>query len=420
MLAAVGLPYRLDFPIGPFATVSILDVALLGSATYVGLKFVLLRPLLLGPGVVSTSVFFPIFVAFISVSWAANTSLSAAAAIKYAYTGLCYLIALQFGGSWSRSDLVRALLVVFAFWLMGSIAMYLGVPGFTYFLAAEGGLSQSEAFDLVASIYTRLGHPYIGQSNDYGPRLVLLGFIFLGYARHTRDRAVGIASALAFIASIFTFSRGLIAGLLIALASYALLARVSIARIVLAGFVTSIAIGLGWMLLQSASIDLEDRRIDIGDIVESRLSEDNLEARLRRYGEAITAITHRPLLGHGVGFRDRALSRLDAAHNAYLEQWTYFGVILGTITSLCYLTVIFYFWRLRKTSPQQAPFTDAIACGWLFLALTSATQTFFEASTPRAVIYFVLGLCVCMVSKEAQATKDEYLGSSVARSTNGS
>jgi O-antigen ligase len=211
---------------------------------------------------------------------------------------------------------------------------------------------------------------------------------------------MGAVSALAFIASVLTFSRGLMGGLLIALIGYAILARLSIWRLTLAATAVALGTVVAWFLAKDVLIDVEDRQIDLADIVANRLSEANVESRLEGYRETFALIDKRPLLGHGAGFYDPGYgASLLAVHNAYLEQWKYFGVVLGTVTSLCYLALVLYFFQLRRKAPQLAVLTDAMACGWLFLALTSSVETFFEATVPRAVIYIFLGVSVSMVAE---------------------
>ena len=410
LVAAVAVPDRFNFGIGPFSTVSVVDIALLMGVIFVCARFLFfLSPVYIGPSFLATAVLLPVAISILSIIWASDKSQSLTSEIKYVYSATCYFIALQFGRGQSKQLIVVLLVMIFFSWLAGSVAMYLGVPGFSYFVAESVAITQSETYDLFASIYTRLGHPYIGQSNDYGPPLALLGFVFLGYARFKKSVSIGVVSGLAFGACFFTFSRGLIGALIIGGITYALLARVSIRRLTIVGIGLGFAIALGWLCVSNISIRLDDRQINAGEIVGNRLNQENIDSRLRNYRDALKLVVESPLLGYGAGFRERTNSFVvDAVHNAYLEQWKYFGLILGTITSLCYVAIAIYFFRWRIGFFRSAALTDAIACGWLVLLISSTVETFFEATVPRALLYFILGLCVCLVTKSplARATNE--------------
>jgi len=396
LVAAVACPVRVDFSVGPFTTLSALDVVLLICAVYFLLRFLAFVPVTFGPPLIAIAVLTPAVLAVMSILWTVDATLTAAAAIKYLYTVLIYFVALQFGANLSYTQFIRAIVVILFGWLLGSLAMYVGVPGFAFFLPQSLGFSEPEVLSLLASLYTRLGHPYVGQSNDYGPLLALLGFLLLGCARVRDSCLLFVASALAFVSSTLTLSRGLMAALLISLSLYALISRVPprrIASIAVSGAVLAglLALALG---ASEISVVLDDREINIADIVESRLSDVNLTIRVEGYQEILSLISDRPWLGYGAGYYDRTYpDAFVAAHNAYLEQWKYFGTLLGTLSNACYLAMAIYFFGLRRDF-HESPFIDAVACAWVCLLAAALVETFFEAPTPRAVIYFVLGLCI--------------------------
>jgi len=159
--------------------------------------------------------------------------------------------------------------------------------------------------------------------------------------------------------------------------------------------VAAAAIGLFLALGASeVSVVLDDRVIDMADIVGSRLSDVNLTTRIEGYREIFSLISDRPWLGYGAGYYDASYpNAFVAAHNAYLEQWKYFGTLFGTLSIACYLAVPIYFFGLRR-GDRESGFTDAVGCAWICLLVTALVETFFEATTPRAGIYLLLGLCV--------------------------
>jgi O-antigen ligase len=387
LVLALACPIRADLRIGPFATLSVVDLAVAMCGAYLALRFATLGAIRVGPPSLLVAVFGPAFLALASMLWTLDAERTFATTIKYFYAALVYLAAMQFSGDLGYRDLARASLVILVGWLLGSAAMYAGVPGFDYFISQSAGLSEEDNIILFASIYTRLGHPYVGQSNDYGPLLALLGFVLLGCARPA-------ASFLAFFSSLLTFSRGLMLGLLASLALYAWLSRTPFRRVAALGGVAAVLLGVLAFAATELTVRVGEREIDAAELVESRLSDANVATRLEGYAETWRLILERPWLGYGAGYFDRSRpDTLAAAHNAFLEQWKYFGLALGTLSIGCYLLVAGYFFSMRHGSPAPA-FFDAIACAFLFLLMTAMAQTFYEATTPRAFIYFVLGLCV--------------------------
>jgi O-antigen ligase len=403
MIAAIACPVRFNLGFGPFTTVSVVDLALLVCTAYFCLQFLTLHTIQIGPGMVGAAVALPAIVAAVSVTWAVDERLALAGAIKYLYAALIYFVGLQVGASVSNATFVRSTVMVFLAWLLGSAAMYLNVPGFSFFVSQSAELSDGGSLDLLASLYTRLGHPYIGLSNDFGPLLALMGFIFLGYARSEGKRGLILLSVIAFIASVLTLSRGLLVGLILSLAVYALLSRMRLGQLLLSiGAVTFVFVILAW-LASGVSISVGERDIDVPDIVESRLSAVNVEIRLEAYGEALASIASKPLLGHGAGYYD--IHRPDSSlsvHSAFLEQWLYFGVILGTATAACYLAIMLYFFSLRQKLAAWSHFIDALACAWLCLIITAQAETFLDATAPRAIIYLLLGLTVALSDRLAR------------------
>jgi len=393
LVAAFAYPARVDFAVGPFTTISVLDLALMVCAGSLGMRFLALGAVRAGPLTLAIAVLAPPFMALASLLWAVNAALTAATTIKYFYAALMYFVALQLGEHLRFEDFARACVAILLSWLLGSLAMYLGVPGFAYFIAQSAEVSEGESVHVFASLYSRLGHPYIGQSNDYGPLLVLLGFVLLGFARVKAERWLIGASALAFLSSVLTVSRSLILTLVLALSLYALLARVPLKRVIAVALAAVLGAGMLAYLGGKVSLTIHGEEVDLAQIAEDRLSDETILARAEGYRETLGLVADRPWLGYGAGYFDPTYpDALIAAHNAFLEQWKYFGTVLGTLSIACYLAIAVYMLRMRRAWHGRR-FYDAIACAWVFLLLNALVQTFFEATVPRAFIFFILGLC---------------------------
>jgi O-antigen ligase len=391
LVAAFTCPIRFDLALGPFTTISVVDIVLLLCSAYFAIMFLMLAPVRVGPPVVAAAVLIPAFLALGSLLWTVDAGLTAATTVKYFYSALIYFVALQLAGDLDLRTLIHACLLILFGWLLGSVAMYLDVPGFGFFIPQSIDLSETETFHLFTSVYTRLGHPYVGQSNDYGPLLALVGFVLLACARLRPSRGLNRASALAFLCSLLTFSRGLVIGLSASLTLYAYVCRVPLKRVVFVAGAAFLLFGVLALIASGLSVVIEDREIEIAEIMESRLSDVNVTTRLEGYLETLRLVFDRPLLGYGAGYFDRTHpDALVAVHNAFLQQWKYFGLVLGSLSIVCYLAIGAYFFVAR----QASAFYEALAFAWVFLLVTSMAETFFEAVTPRAFIYFFLGLCV--------------------------
>jgi len=405
LVLAFAWPLRVDFPIGPFTTVSVVDLALMLCGVYLVVRFAMLHPVRLGPPTLLVAVLTPACLAFASLLWAVDAGLTAATTIKYVYAALLYLVALQCADHLDWKTLVRACLVILSSWLLGSLAMYLDVPGFGFFIPQGHGFTESEMLVLFTSIYTRLGHPYVGQSNDFGPLLALIGFVLLACARLKPSRWLLAASWLAFLCSLLTLSRGLMVGLCASLVLFVWIGRVPLRRVAGVAGATAAVFAVLAFTAAELSVEIQDQEIAIMETVESRLTDVTVIARLEGYREILGLILDRPALGYGAGYFDKSRpDALVAAHNAFLEQWKYFGLVLGTLSIVCYLAIAGYFFGPHRNDPAK-PFYDAIGCAWVFLLLTSLVETFFEATTPRAFIYFMLGLCVRPPVPDATETR---------------
>jgi O-antigen ligase len=397
LVAAIAVPVRFDHGLGPFTTLSLVDLALLLCAAYFALQFACLQVVQIGPGIVALAVVVPAAVAAVSIGWAAEEPLAVAGAIKYFYAALIYFVGLQAGSAVSGATFGRALALVLLAWLAGSAAMYLDAPGFSFFRPQSLDSSDPGLLDFLTSLYTRLGHPYIGQSNDYGPLLAFVGFILLGYGRTSGARWLVALAGLAFLASVLTFSRGLLAGLVLSLIAYAALSRIGMGQLLVPVGMSVLVLSVIVWVAGDVSISVGERDIELVSIVESRLSEANIEARLEGYRDALESIADKAWLGYGAGYYD--VTRPDSflsVHNAFLEQWLYFGVVLGSMTAACYVAIMVYFFSLRTRAGHWSRFSDALACAWLCLIVASLFETFFEATTPRAIIYLLLGLSVSL------------------------
>ncbi|CAK0772894.1 membrane hypothetical protein [Gammaproteobacteria bacterium] len=387
---AIAFPFRMNYSFGPFNTLSFLDVAVIICIIFFIYSWLISAPILLGNMKLAFSIIFPILVAGISIFWAVNQNTSMSSFVKYIYNGLYYFISLNLAKNMSARKIGQIFSFLIIAWIFGSLAMYLDIPGFRYFIAEKIDLKKDELNDIIASYYLRLSHPYIGMSNDYGPILIFFGFLLLGIARYVNNFIFLIVAIFSICFSILTFSRGMILALIFVNIFSNRLFRVTFIK-----FLTTIAIAVlfSFLFYQTISnisiIHLEDRDRDLSSLFLERISNANIKSRFISSNEDFQLIMDRPFLGYGSGY-----NKLNSAsHNFYIANWKYFGIILGTITSILFISVIIIAFNFQKkySYSSVSVLYFSLGMGWMFLCLTVLSQTLIEATAPRTIIFYGLG-----------------------------
>src|SRR5687767_15832127 len=94
LVGAFAFPFRFNFPLGPFATISVVDLVLIVCSLYLAVTFLALAPVRIGPPILAAAVLTPAVLAFGSLLWTVDGSLSSAATVRYFYAALIYFVAL--------------------------------------------------------------------------------------------------------------------------------------------------------------------------------------------------------------------------------------------------------------------------------------------------------------------------------------
>src|SRR6266705_5655996 len=90
--------------------------------------------------------------------------------------------------------------------LGGSVAFYLRLPGFTSFSLPDTEVDVAG----VVSSFARLGHPFIGLSNDFAPILAFMFFMMSGIRMMRRRLLYTTLATLCAVGVVLTFSRGVL------------------------------------------------------------------------------------------------------------------------------------------------------------------------------------------------------------------
>lgn len=408
LLAAAAFPFRFYIEFGVFRSFSILDIALLLA----GLALLLQvsrngGKLYVGDRLMLTLLAIPVTVAIASLSWSDYSAVSARY-VTHSLEGLvAYLAVVWVMRNLSSREVFRAMAGFVIALLLGSILFYLGVPGFDRpVTSAELEPESDQYIEWMTGFATRLGHPFLGQSNAFATALVFFVPVFVAYARWADSGAARLAATLCLVALLATFSRGAALALLLAMAVYALYTFRGAPRRPFGRWIPAAAMGLVALAVSVGFAAFNPELAEL--IVESRLGEESIAARLDILQVAADKISARPLLGYGAG----AAGQLDVdissgVHNTYVELFVSYGVPLGTVVSLCLLLLAHAYSRWRKARGIEVLAAGAVAAVVSVLGVF-LTQASYESGPLRVVLSLSIGMTIALLhsgAREMRAAK---------------
>ncbi len=404
MVFGVAFPLRYNVSIGPFSSVSLMDLCMLPCFLFLIVKFLISGKLNVSGRLIAICLLIPVVIAFFSLGWTLDIKASSKVVVIYFYAFCSYLCALYYTRNCGRSEILRIIGIMLVCWFLGSVFMYLGVPGFQMFIPESYDRTAADIMDAAAT-YMRFRHPSIGQCNDYAPVLAFVGFVMLGAWAVYRKKMYASLSGLAFMCVLLTMSRGVILATVFSLGVFIFVARLNARtwmKLAMFGVVILVFIG---MAVSKMNVQLADRTVTAESLVEDRSDAYSVDARVERNVENFQMVIEKPLIGYGAGIYEPVEGGGEAAaHNTYLEQWKFYGILLGTISSLCIFLILFQLgYGLGRGSFLNRPLVAGVTCGWLCLMISALTQTFFEASVPRALLYFLLGCGINLLRSSVPA-----------------
>ena len=285
--------------------------------------------------------------------------------------------------------------------LAGSVLFYLQVPGFDRPVTiAELAPESDEYVEWMTGFATRLGHPFIGQSNAFATALVFFVPVFVAYARWADSGAARLAATFCLVALLLTLSRGAILALFMAMLAYALYTfrkapRRPLARWIpaaCAGFV-AIAVPAGFGVSNPELVEA---------VIESRLSEESIAVRLDTLQLTAHKIAARPLLGYGAGTAGQLdVDIASGVHNTYLELVVSYGVVLGIVVSSCLFLLAYAAHRWRKAAGIGTLSAGAVAAVVAVLGVF-LTQASYESGPLRVVLGLSMGMTVALLHSAAR------------------
>jgi len=389
ILIAAAMPIRFSDSFPLINSVSALDVLLVaaGVTLFLDLAF---RPLDVGYPKLFRILCIPLALSFLSIVWSQDRSASLRASLIYLEGVIAYLFVIReleglpperIAGYFKR----YAYLVI-----LPAVLLLLKVPGFE---PAQPGLSHTSGAYI--SYYTRLSHPILGRSNNLATILALLVPVLLywGYSRH--DRRITRAGFVALLAIFLTLSRGTLLAFVIGGFLYAPLAvsRSKLERRKSKGRIaTTVAVGV---ILGVVAVGvLYEVNPSTHEFFSGRLSAANVSARSEIISVSISKIAERPLLGFGAGVVPNRDPRLGGgAHNTYLQQLLYFGIVPGFIVCFALLGVASFFLARRPWSGLAG----AIGYTLIVELVIFLFESSFEGTVLRVLFYLLVGLATAML-----------------------
>jgi O-antigen ligase len=401
LLAAAAFPLRAYGDYALFRSVSLLDAALACAALLLLLELARTGRLFIGDGFAFTLLAVPAAIALLSIAWSVQPPVSARYAAHSLEALVAYLAAVAvFRGQPARfvfSSMGWLVVALFA----GSALFYLQVPGFERPVVSAGAdLDSPEYADWLTGFVTRLGHPFIGQSNVFATALVFFVPLFIAYARFADSRAARGAAALCIGGIVLTQSRGVLLALALALPLYALLLRRGLPRVPLRRWLPAAALALAAVGGLAALALSEPGAARF--VLEARASTESWQVRMRALELAADELARRPVLGSGAGTAGLLHPQLaGGVHNTYLELLVSYGIPLGLAACLSLLLL-----PLAATAAagggRPAPLDAGLFAALAALLLVFLTQASYESGPLRVLLALSLGMAVSLVRAAAR------------------
>jgi O-antigen ligase len=388
----IAIPYRLWFSLGPFKTISVLEITIWILTGWLFLSL-LSRPLKIGPLFLFYALCVPILVAMISLIWSENL-ISTVKMIFCSVTAvLGYLLIINLFNNVSSQFILNciglfviiAVLMAILYWFR--VPIILEISG----ISPEGVSSSGSS--LFAAKFARLNNPFLGKSNDFAPILSLYLFFFIGIGMTTSKISHISLAFLSGMGLLLTLSRGaIIVSSVIIL--FLLMKRLSIKTIAFA----LISLFLLSLIFYFFITKVEKEGINI---LERRLNDPTyIKNRLERFYYSFDIISRSPLVGYGGGnYMGKDVEAIDAAfHNTYLQQLSAYGILFGSIVIFSLLILPWIFFRLKSEVREVKTVARLTGLAILSFLIICTNQTANEALIPSLMFRLFLGFSVAYLS----------------------
>lgn len=387
LVASAAFPIRFEVPGGH--TASLFDLAVVACVALLALMGVVRKTNIYPPRRIMLAMLIPMLIAVTSMWWSKDSvgSLLTAASWIEAIIVLTFVV-LSLGEE-SPSHVIKWFVWLGLALLVAPILMYLHVQGFD----PPAQVNRSSGDFL--SYYTRFSHPFLGRSNNLATLLVILYVPLVYWAdKYHRHRFAALAVGVAIL---LTLSRGVILALVISMLFMMMRGQdraAKLGRSLILPFCIALPIEL--IIMKTVPVVAEN--------IAGRASAAGVIARQGILENGVANLSHNLWIGAGAGAGE-------SVHNTFLQQLIYFGLPLGIVVVVCLLQVPRWFFTVPLVNTSNHDL--ARASGWGVVAgyLTFLTESSFEGTLLRPVIFLCFGLCVALAKAGLRLDGQTRLGS---------
>lgn len=404
LVLAMAFPFRIYAEVGLFRSFSVLDLAL-GAAALLLIARLARNPahFYVGDRLMFLLLATPFGISLASLAWSEHPAVSARYVTHSLEAIVAFLAATMVMREFTSRAVFRAMAGLVLALFAGSVLFYLQVPGFDRpVVVSELDVGSAEYLSWMTGFESRLGHPFLGQSNVLATVLVLFVPLFVAYGRWADSNAARLMAVMCLTGLMLTVSRGAALALALGLLVYLAFVRHArpyrpIARWLPAGALAAAVLSAAaWIV-----VTLEEySEFFIGP----RLEVESFEVRLKMLEIAGRKIVDQPFLGYGAGVAGQLDPELfGGVHNAYVELIVSYGVLLGFAASCSLLLMAYAAWRWRARHGIQV-LAAGSAAALVALLGTFFTQASYESGPLRVLLGFSLGMVVALLrsaSREA-------------------
>jgi hypothetical protein len=403
LVVAAAMPYRFEFSLGPFSTFSVLDVVLFLGLALLFVAMLQRGRFYVGDRRVFLCVALPLVFAVVSLPWSGDLGATVKYLIKIGTAFIIYAVVVNLAHNFPEQTIRKYWSLFFASCILGTVGFFLQVPGFQL-------LELKGSFDphLMASAYMRLTNPFIGRAPDYGPILAFGAFVMLAYSMIHKQRYYTLMSILLILCVMLTFTRGILLGFFIGLLFFGVVLKVGFSTLIKnLTKVLVVLVPVLSVIIANYGFELDDRTVELSQVIfEDRTQTSNIDSRFALYGIVLDKVSESPLLGYGAGVFNLSDTRGEviAAHNSYLQGFLFYGTIIGLIYVFVLLYHFYAFWKISVVSREGKIMSVAMSSAIITMLLSAMSQPFMEASVPRVLLAFLMGLGVLSI----KAMEREY------------
>jgi hypothetical protein len=385
-------PFRFEHQWLYFSTISVLDISLTIIFFIIIIFTAYKRKLFIGDKFVFLILTLPFFFTVISLAWSVNVSDTFKSIVVYGTSLFTFIITVTIYRNFSKNTISLIILCLPVVLIFTAILSYIPGSPLSPTITMPSPTLITDGFLL--SYQARFSHPFLGLSNNFATILsILLPLVIsIRYLEGWR-RLTWWVSITTLAAILATGSRGVLLAVVIVLTVPffgRLISTLRIPRLLLTGIFFAFLLVTVFILVNPVS------QRHLGD----RLHIVNIESRIHAFSTVPSVLNDYPQgIGAGVSLSQVSNSVQKSVHNAYLQNFLWFGFVGGFILSLSILCLPFAFLLIPVKTLQARMVRQGSFLSIATLLLVNMTQASWEGSLLRIWIYFVVALSIILIKQ---------------------